>query len=72
MTKSEFAGMVQELLEIRDIKELMADVREELQDRRKFRREYLLKMDDIIFYLGKVSRHKGQTRKRRRFIWKKK
>lgn len=59
MSEHEIAKAMGEVLEIRAIKDFMEAIQEELQDRRKFRREYLSKLDDIIFYL-KEKQEKGE------------
>lgn len=60
MEEYKIVNIVEQILEIRAIRELLADIREELQDRRIFRREYLSKLDDIISCLGKISSNTEQ------------
>ncbi len=60
MEEFKIVNIVEQILEIRAIRELLADIREKLQDRRIFRREYLSKLDDIISCLGKISSNTEQ------------
>ena len=60
MEEFKIVNIVEQILEIRAIRELLADIREKLQDRRIFRREYLSKLDDIISCLGNISSNTEQ------------
>ena len=70
MEKYEVVKIAGEILEIRVIKDLITEIREDLLDRRKYRREYLSKLDDIIFYLRKMYICTRQKRRGRQSIWK--
>lgn len=52
MILHEIRKTVEEILEIRVIKELITEIREDLQDRRKYRRDCLSKLDDLISCLN--------------------
>lgn len=70
MEKCEIIRLIEDVLEIRIIKELISDYREELQNRWKYRRESLLKMDEIIACLEKRNVRTGHKKSRRWSIWK--
>lgn len=72
MANHEIVRIITDILEIRVINDMISDFREELLDRRMYRRECLSKMDDIISYLRKISVNTRQKRRGRRCIWKKK
>lgn len=71
MTKHEIVRVIEDVLEIRVINDLISDFREELLDRRRYRKECLSKLDDIISYLRKISVHTRQKRRGRWSIWRK-
>ncbi len=70
MGKYEIARIIGDILEIRVINDFINDYREELQNRRMYRREYLSKLDDIISCLGKMCVCTRQKRRGRRKVWK--
>lgn len=71
MANHEIVRIITDILEIRVINDMISDFREELLNRRMYRRECLSKMDDIISYLRKISVNTRQKRRGRRSIWRK-
>lgn len=47
-------NIIDEMLETREIHELIMEIREELTERKKYRKEQLEKMEEISFYLKKL------------------
>ena len=58
-------SIVDEILDRREVHELIMEIRDELTARKLYRKEYLQKMDEIIFYLNCISK---QTKRKRRKI----
>jgi predicted RNA-binding protein with EMAP domain len=48
-------NIIDELLDRREVHELIDEIRDELKERRLYREEYFSKMDDLIYCLNKIS-----------------
>lgn len=54
---------IDEILETREIHELITEIRDEFTARRLYRKEFLIKMDDIISCLRCISSKNRRRRK---------